>query len=77
MTRRVYCWRTGAAFELEEGEACDECGSRDHREVPPGTCGCFVAVPGGSGGLPCVFPPGHAGRCGLDREAVAAYVMEE
>ena len=68
MSRR-YCGRVGAAFEIQDGERCPECGYDEHREVPSGECGSFAACPDGDHGHGCTMPPGHEGkhkgpRCG-------------
>lgn len=41
---RVYCGRSGAAFERGEMDFCPECGGEweGHLEVPEGQCGAWV-----------------------------------
>lgn len=70
MKLRRYCWRAGAALELEDGERCPECGDPGHRPVADQErCGGFVGfeVPRGDElegkGEPCLLLAGHAGKC--------------
>ncbi len=60
---RVYCWRSGCAVEISDGDSCLECGSKEHKAIPNNICGSFVEDNKWSGtGHLCELEPEHKGK---------------
>jgi hypothetical protein len=76
---RVYCFRVGLVFDVEDGLKCPECGFSNHPEYKADNCGCYVSdidLAHRGYGDNCVLPIGHPGKCSLNPESIAAAIHE-